>query len=591
MDNAVRRRSTSVSGIASRPGEVLIRVALILGLAGCTGSTPTLRSGTCQSVGDLVLTNGQILTVDQNDSIASTVRIRGDRIIAVGDEIGEVDACTDVVDLAGRTVVPGLINVHAHYLRGGMRPGHDVRAIETVYSVGDLQAVIADRASLLPTVSGNISGRDFISIVDAWNPAQFAEKRLPRLEELDEAAPDRPVFMMQYPAGPGATNSVGRVFFEQNGVSVADDGLVAGPPAPTLTDAQRAYAVLASDQTLEDKKRSLRELMQHSNTVGMSTILDGGGSFPGPGQFDEYADYEAVLALWREGALTVRFRAQLQSAARDAAGIAAIQARVDNTFMGLGDEMFKIAGFGENIVAETTPIQPLELFEDAFTIAAEHGWLVHQYSIDVEELERHTTAFEQVNGTTPIADLHWNLSHVFEIDDAILERLGAMGIGVAVQMHWYQGFSPLGNLGPPYRRILDSGVPMGAGSDAGTYVPWVWIYHMTTGNTSSGEPILAGQTITRMEALRISTRGSAWFAQEEDVLGSVELGKLADLVVLSDDYLTVPDEDLRSLTSVLTLTGGEVVYSDGSVVACTPDEAGPRHRLGPEDRCQLRVTR
>ena len=206
-----------------------------------------------------------------------------------------------------------------------------------------------------------------------------------------------------------------------------------GQPGPTSTDAQRAYAVLASDQTLEDEKRSLQELMQHSNTVGMSTILEGGGGFPGSGQFDEYKDYEAVLALWREGALTVRFRAHMQSVARDAAGIAAIQARVDNTFMGLGDDTFKIAGFGENIVAETTPIQPLELFEEAFTIAAQNGWLVHQHSIDVEELERHTTAFERVNASIPIADLHWSLSHVFEIDDEILSRLKTMGAGVAVQ--------------------------------------------------------------------------------------------------------------------------------------------------------------
>ncbi len=587
MDIIAPRRSRAPS-IETRRSITLLMAVLILALASCNPAGDQIGAGICQSAGDLVLTNGQILTIDQNDSIVSTVRVRGDRIAAVGDDIGEVDACTEIVDLAGRTVVPGLINVHAHYLRGGMRPGHDVRAIETAFSIPDLQAAIADRAASLPAASGDISGRDFISIVDAWNPAQFAEKRLPTLAELDRAAPDHAVFMMQYPAGPGATNSVGKSFLEMNGVSVADDGRLGGPPASTLTDAQTDYAVLARDQTLEDKKRSLTDIMQHSNTVGMSTILEGGGSFPGPGEFNEYTDYEAILALWREGELTVRFRAQLQSAARNAAGIDAIQARVDNTSMGLGDDMYRIAGFGENIVAETTPIQPMELFEEAFRIAAESGWIVHQHSIDVEELERHTTAFERVNRTIPIADLHWNLSHVFEIDEEILGRLDAMGAGVAVQMHWYHGSSPLGEVGPPYRRILDSGVPMGAGSDAGTYVPWVWIYHMTTGNTSSGEPILADQKITRMEALRISTLGSAWFALEEEALGSIEEGKLADLVVLSDDYLTVPDEDLRSLTSVLTLIGGEVVYSDGSLVACSPDQAGPWHRLDPEERCQIR---
>jgi predicted amidohydrolase YtcJ len=254
---------------------------------------------------------------------------------------------------------------------------------------------------------------------------------------------------------------------------------------------------------------------------------------------------------------------------------------------GFGDEMFRIAGFGENIVAETTPIQPLELFEQAFTIAATNGWLVHQHSVDAEELEMHTSAFERVNANTPIAGLHWNLSHVQEIDDDILARLRRIGAGVAVQIHWYHGFFPMGDIGPPFRQILDSGVVVGAGSDAGAYSPWVWIYHMTTGKTSSGDPILADQRITRMQALRISMIGSAWFAQEEDHLGSIEPGKLADLVVLSDDYLTVADEDLRSLKSVLTLIGGDIVYSDGSVVACTSLPGSAWYRRNEDDACEI----
>ena len=558
-------------------------------ISGCDqgGQAVPPSSASCAGIRDLVLTNGQILTVDDNDSVAVTVRIRGDRILAVGGEAASADACVQTIDLGGRTVVPGLINVHSHYLRGAMRPGHDVRAIETAFSISEVQQAITERAATVPVAAGNLTGNDFITIVDAWNPSQFAEKRLPTRQELDMAAPRHPVFMMQYPAGPGATNSQGKAYLEANGITVADDGSIAGPPSPSATDAQSAYAVLIKDQTLDDRKRTLTELMQHSNTVGMSTILEGGGSFPGPGRFDEYHDYDAALALWRERALTVRIRAQIQAAVTVASGTAAIQARVDNMMAGFGDEMFRIAGFGENIVAETTPIQPLELFEQAFTIAATNGWLVHQHSVDAEELEMHTSAFERVNANTPIADLHWNLSHVQEIDDDILARLRRIGAGVAVQMHWYHGFFPMGDIGPPFRQILDSGVVVGAGSDAGAYSPWVWIYHMTTGNTSSGDPILADQRITRMEALRISTIGSAWFAQEEDHLGSIEPGKLADLVVLSDDYLTVADEDLRSLKSVLTLIGGAIVYSDGSVVACTSLPGSAWYRRNEDDTCEI----
>ena len=126
----------------------------------------------------------------------------------------------------------------------------------------------------------------------------------------------------------------------------------------------------------------------------------------------------------------------------------------------------------------------------------------------------------------------------------------------------------MGDVGPPYRLILDSGAHMSAGNDGGPFSPWVSIYHMTIGLTSYGDPILANQTITRMEKLRAWTLGSAWDAHSEDDLGSIEPGKLADIVVLSDDYLNVPDEELTELKSVLTLIGGEIVYSDGSMVPC-----------------------
>ena len=254
--------------------------------------------------------------------------------------------------------------------------------------------------------------------------------------------------------------------------------------------------------------------------------------------------------------------------------------------MGLGDDMLKVSGLGENVVANTTPIQPLQMFVDAYTIAAEHGWLIHQHSVNVQELDTHTTAFERVNEIIPIADLHWNLSHVQEIDEGILERLKAIGAGVAVQNHYYHGSFPMGDVGPPYRLILDSGAHMSAGSDGGPFSPWISIYHMTTGLTSYGDPILADQAITRMEALRAWTLGSAWDAHSEDELGSIEPGKLADIVVLSDDYLAVPDEALRGLKSVLTLVGGEIVYSDSSVVACGGDE-GAWFRDGVGSACQL----
>ena len=573
---------------------VLLAAFLSVGLAACAppagpedlaGPENLARVAVCASAADVIFTNGRFLTVDDNDSIASVVRVRRDRITVVGDDAGPVDACTQTIDLGGRTVIPGLINDHVHYLRGGMRPGHEVHAVQTVLSIAELQDAIRQRAAGVPMAVGATTGNDFITIIGNWSPSQFAEDRSPTLEELDQAAPDHPIYMMRGRVGPGVVNSKGKAFLEENGIPVGEDGLVTAESGASPTDAWRAYLALKRVQTLEDKKRSLRELMQYSNTVGLMTVVEGGGSMPNTGVFNEYEDYEAIMALWREGALTVRFRAEFQSAAMDASGIPAIQARVDNTFMGFGDDMFKVSGFGENIIAELNPIRPLELFVEAFTIAAENGWKVQQHSIDVEELEMHTTAFEIVNAEFPITDLHWSLSHVEEIDQGILDRLKAMGVGISAQMHWYGGFFGMGDVGPDYRLILDSGVVMGAGSD-GMSIPWSWIYHMTTGRTRQGDPILADQKITRMEALRASTMGSAWIAKSEHELGSIEPGKLADFVVLGDDYLTVSDEDLKSMHSVLTVLGGDIVYSDGSIVSCS-DQSGPWYRQNLADSCVI----
>ena len=172
-----------------------------------------------------------------------------------------------------------------------------------------------------------------------------------------------------------------------------------------------------------------------------------------------------------------------------------------------------------------------------------------------------------------------------EIDVGFLERLGALGAGAAAQIHYYHGNFSMGDLGPPFRTILDSGVNLSAGSDATALSPFIWLYHMTTGRTSYGDPILADEAITRMEALRATTMGTAWDAREEDEIGSIEPGKLADLVVLSADYLTVPEEELRRIESVLTIVGGDVVYSDGSVVDCGADGAWYREML--DAQCEI----
>ena len=226
----------------------LLAAALSFGLtnSGKAADKGSLTSLACASAPDLVLTNGKILTVDENDSIASTVRIRGDRIITVGEEVGPIDACTEIIDLGGSTVIPGFIDAHVHYLRSFVRIGHTLPGIRTLRSISDLQDAIERFAATIPVAEGPTISDDFIVALRGWRPSGFAENRLPTLDELDQAAPNHPVVMMQF-GGPGVTNSMGKVYLEENGVSVADDGLIARGPGPAFLGRQPAYDALAKN--------------------------------------------------------------------------------------------------------------------------------------------------------------------------------------------------------------------------------------------------------------------------------------------------------------------------------------------------------
>lgn len=226
--------------------------------------------------------------------------------------------------------------------------------------------------------------------------------------------------------------------------------------------------------------------------------------------------------------------------------------------LGGGDGMLDFAATGEFVVGNfgstTAP------FEDAYRQIAERGWSVRQHSISPGENEAHISAFEAVDAVTPIAGMRWAIEHVFSIGGDHIRRLDRIGAGATVQNQQYL----LGGSGPPYRDLLESGISLSAGTDASAISPmspWISLYHMVTGRDASGRLVNPGQQITRMEALRIYTMGGAWHTFDEEELGSIEVGKLADLVVLSDDYLSVPEQSIRTLSSVLTLVDGTIVHA------------------------------
>jgi hypothetical protein len=241
--------------------------------------------------------------------------------------------------------------------------------------------------------------------------------------------------------------------------------------------------------------------------------------------------------------------------------------RVLNAFSNFGDDMVRSSGIGEFATTWPlfgTPFQPSN-FVNALTIVAQRGWPFQQHTLSIFEDTFTAGAFETVNKTIPIADLRWSLAHVPQIDFNTVSRLKAIGAGIAVHPFRYLSGGDTG--GPPLRMILDSGIRVGAGSDSAqisTLNPWNMIYYMVTGKNVAGKLVNAGQQITREEAIRLYTVANGWFLKEEDRLGSIEEGKLGDVVVLSEDYFDrsrVPDDRLRKLYSVLTVVDGKVVHN------------------------------
>jgi predicted amidohydrolase YtcJ len=548
-------------------GPLLVALAL---LAGAAITTPALAHGDddrCAGARDVRLVNGKIYTLDDRNSIVSSVTIKSGKFTAVGRESRSDDGgpCMRVINLQGRTAVPGLVDNHNHIILLGLRPGHDTR-LETAASIADVQAAIRARSRTVPA-------GEFITAMGGWTPAQFVENRLPTLAELDAAAPNHPVLVFNSFTGPAATNTLGAAFFTSKGVAVDATGNI-GANAPSLA----ALNALRAIQTFDDKKRGTRDALAYSASVGVTTNVDMGG-FILPGtpniqdsdmfdtlaSFNPFTAYDPLLALHDEGKVSVRVRIFFLSMDRSPTVPMTTQ-RVLNAFSNFGDDMVRTSGIGE--FATTWPLfgNPAPTnFVAALTVVAQQHWAFQQHSLSLFEDQLSAGAFETVNKTVPIADLRWSVAHVPQIDQTTVNRLKAIGAAVAVHPFRYLSGGTAG--GPPLRMILDSGIRVGAGSDSAqisTLNPWNMIYYMVTGKNAAGKLVNAGQQITREEAIRLYTSANGWFLREEDKLGTIEEGKLGDVVVLSDDYfdrVRVPDERIRQLNSVLTVVDGKVVHN------------------------------
>src|SRR6516165_9732072 len=541
------------------PVSLLVASAL---LAGVAMIAPALaRDGDdCAGARDVKLVNGKIHTLDARNSIVSSVTIKNGKFTAVGDEGGsDGGRCMQVINLGGRTAVPGLVDNHNHFVLLGLRPGHDTR-LETAASIADIQAAISARTK-------TVKAGEFITAMGGWTPAQFAENRLPTLAELDAAAPNNPVLVFNSFTGPSATNTLGSNFFTSKGVPVGANGSIAAN-GPSLA----ALNALRAIQTFADKRQGTLDAMAYSASVGVTTNVDMGG-FVIPGtpniqdsdvfdtlaSWDPFTAYDPLLSLYDEGKVSVRVRIFFLSMDHNP-DVPLTTQRVLNAFSNFGDDMVRSSGIGEFVTSWPLFGNPFPTnYGAALNIVAQRGWAFQQHSLSLAEDQFIASSFETVNKTIPIADLRWSDAHVPSIDQVTINRLKAIGAGVAVHGWKYLfacGFGPCTG-GPPYRTIIDSGVRVGAGSDSAqisTLNPWNMIYYMVTGKDVTGNLVNAGQQTTREEAIRLYTVNNGWFLKEEANLGSLEVGKFGDVVVLNDDYFNeVRVPDVRTIHPVLTV--------------------------------------
>jgi predicted amidohydrolase YtcJ len=540
----------------------------------------------------MIVSNGRIATQDGRGSFASSVAMKDGRFVAVGSD-SEVmrfrSEATEIIDVGGRTVIPGLNDSHMHPIRGGLNYNMELRW-DGVPSLADALRMLREQAQRTPPPQ-------WVRVVGGWTEFQFAERRMPTLDEINRAAPDTPVFMLHL---------YDRAFL--NGAALRAVGYTKDTPAPIGGEIQRdkqgnptglliarpnasiLYSTLALGPKLsqQDQMNSTRHFMRELNRFGVTSAIDAGGGF------QNYPDdYAVINELHKRGDLTLRLAYNLFTQ-KPKGELADFAQWTKLTKPGAGDDFYRMNGAGENLVysaadfedfLEPRPDMPPAMEPELKVVVrllAENRWPFRLHATYDETITRALNVYEEVNREVPFGDLHWFFDHCETISDRNIERIKALGGGIAVQDRMaFQGEYFIDRYGkekaasaPPIRKMLQVGVPVGAGTDAtrvSSYNPWLSLYWLVTGKTIGGTALYPQDNrLDRMEALRLYTVGSSWFSSDGGKKGSIASGQLADLAVLSADYFTIPEEEIKRLESVLTIVGGKVVYASKDFAKLTP---------------------
>jgi len=511
----------------------------LLILVACAGSVAL-----AQGSADTVVTNGKILTADAGFRIVQALAIDNGRIVARGtstDIARYVGTKTRVIDVAGATVIPGLIDNHFHLTRAVDR-WHQQARFEGVDSRRKALEILATKAASLPP-------GEWVMVQGGWTPRQFADAPGGfTLEELDRVAPRNPLFVQEgysfVYANTLALKAVG--LDPADGAKRSAAGLASFQPPARLLDAIPP----ASPDQLE---RNLTNFLRELNAVGLTGVYSLGQS-------------SFLAARAAKGPLPVRLWETLPFDARDPASATAAAALIERSRPNRFDGQFGIFGLGEVLYGpffdlaprkDHWPAEIMNEYGKLATAAARGGWHVHQHVINNSAVSDLLDTLEAVNKTQRVDRLRWTLGHVYDISPQNIARAKALGMTLGVHGAAMQAAAHM-----PLRQIADSGIIFGLGTDAtivSHYSPFVTLGWVVSGLDVGGTKVL-DETLTREEALVAHTRSNAYLFFQENALGSLEVGKQADLLVLDRDYMTVPAAAIKHIRPTLTMVGGRVVY-------------------------------
>jgi predicted amidohydrolase YtcJ len=540
-----------------------IAAAFLCGLAGSALAQPA----------DTILLNGKVITADEAFTTREAIALRDGRILATGRsaQIRKLAGKgTRVIDLGGRSVIPGLIDSHMHAIRAALSFATEVNWIGA--------ATLEEALNRVREAARRAKPGGWLIVAGGWTEQQFKEKRRPTQAELSEAAMGVPAYVQWFYAWAMLTQPA------LDALRIKDDGdLPAGLKLERGADGKITGAVTGSSivalfsrlptPNFAEQVDGTRKFFRELNRLALTGVIDPGGFNMSP------QAYQPLFKVWRDGQLTARVTYSWFSQKRGKE-LEEFKELTQLLPMGFGDAMLRFNGIGERVTwgmynNDAPTDEEKNQFYAAAKWAAERGMTLTQHWNNDASVHHLLEVLERVNREIPIAPLRWSIAHLNDASDASLARMKALGVGWAMQNAMYfegerfmaERGASAGRRAPPVMSAVRAGVHTGAGTDAHrvmSYNPFVALQWLLDGRTVAGAPLRWQEEIpSRPEALRLYTSGSAWFDHSEERRGSLEPGKLADLAVLSKDYLKVPIAEIGGIESLLTMVSGKIVYAAG----------------------------